>query len=85
MQGIIIVNDVPRNCRFCQFRSEYAHDDFEHGFCTIDRNADCDRDAAYRPKNCPINTDESIVSFINLLKNGLKDYGNIKRTSEEST
>lgn len=62
MKGIIIVNEVPRNCRFCQFRSEYGRDDSKHGFCIINGDADCDRDAAYRPKNCPINTYEDEIA-----------------------
>lgn len=68
MQGVIIINEVPENCGKCDLHNHC-------GMCLVN-GGDCDYESDTRPESCPINTNEAIISFINLLKDGLKD-GNI--------
>ena len=76
MQGIIILDKVPENCRDCPYKTVYYARELEEDNymrCNINHKR-YSLDQYTRPKSCPINTDESIVSFINLLKNGLKKH-----------
>ena len=76
MQGIIILDKVPENCRDCTYKTVYYARELEEDNymrCNINHKR-YSMDDETRPKSCPINTDEAIVSFINLLKNGLKEH-----------